>query len=105
MFLKILYFVIIVFMLIARLKNVCEKNEKSETIGDIIQILILGLGIYYLINIKIIFQIILLLIISVFLKGIINFIIKKIFYKEKEIKKEEKCKDCNSYEKWENNEI
>lgn len=105
MFLKILYFVIIVFMLIARLKNVCEKNEKSETIGDIIQILILGLGIYYLINIKIIFQIILLLIVSVFLKGIINFIIKKIFYKEKEIKKEEKCKDCNSYEKWENNEI
>lgn len=105
MFLKILYFVIIVFMLIARLKNVCEKNEKSETIGDIVQILILGLGIYYLINIKIIFQIILLLIVSVFLKGIINFIIKKIFYKEKEIKKEEKCKDCNSYEKWENNEI
>lgn len=105
MFLKILYFVIIIFMLIARLKNVCEKNEKSETIGDIIQILILGLGIYYLINIKIIFQIILLLIVSVFLKGIINFIIKKIFYKEKEIKKEEKCKDCNSYEKWENNEI
>lgn len=105
MFLKILYFVIIVFMLIVRLKNVCEKNEKSETIGDIIQILILGLGIYYLINIKIIFQIILLLIVSVFLKGIINFIIKKIFYKEKEIKKEEKCKDCNSYEKWENNEI
>ncbi len=105
MFLKILYFVIIVFMLIARLKNVCEKNEKSETIGDIIQILILGLGIYYLIDIKIIFQIILLLIVSVFLKGIINFIIKKIFYKEKEIKKEEKCKDCNSYEKWENNEI
>ena len=105
MFLKILYFVIIVFMLIARLKNVCEKNEKSETIGDITQILILGLGIYYLINIKIIFQIILLLIVSVFLKGIINFIIKKIFYKEKEIKKEEKCKDCNSYEKWENNEI
>ena len=105
MFLKILYFVIIVFMLIARLKNVCEKNEKSETIGDIIQILILGLGIYYLINIKIIFQIILLLIVSVFLKGIINFIIKKIFYKEREIKKEEKCKDCNSYEKWENNEI
>ena len=105
MFLKILYFVIIVFMLIARLKNVCEKNEKSETIGDLIQILILGLGIYYLINIKIIFQIILLLIVSVFLKGIINFIIKKIFYKEKEIKKEEKCKDCNSYEKWENNEI
>lgn len=105
MFLKILYFVIIVFMLIARLKNVCEKNEKSETIGDIIQILILGLGIYYLINIKTIFQIILLLIVSVFLKGIINFIIKKIFYKEKEIKKEEKCKDCNSYEKWENNEI
>lgn len=105
MFLKILYFVIIVFMLIIRLKNVCEKNEKSETIGDIIQILILGLGIYYLINIKIIFQIILLLIVSVFLKGIINFIIKKIFYKEKEIKKEEKCKDCNSYEKWENNEI
>ena len=105
MFLKILYFVIIVFMLIVRLKNVCEKNEKSETIGDIIQILILGLGIYYLINIKIIFQIILLLIVSVFLKGIINFIIKKIFYKEEEIKKEEKCKDCNSYEKWENNEI
>ena len=105
MFLKILYFVIIVFMLIVRLKNVCEKNEKSETIGDIIQILILGLGTYYLINIKIIFQIILLLIVSVFLKGIINFIIKKIFYKEKEIKKEEKCKDCNSYEKWENNEI
>lgn len=105
MFLKILYFVIIVFMLIARLKNVCEKNEKSETIGDIIQILILGLGIYYLINIKTIFQIILLLIVSVFLKGIINFIIKKIFYKEKKIKKEEKCKDCNSYEKWENNEI
>ena len=105
MFLKILYFVIIVFMLIARLKNVCEKNEKSETIGDIIQILILGLGIYYLIDIKIILQIILLLIVSVFLKGIINFIIKKIFYKEKEIKKEEKCKDCNSYEKWENNEI
>lgn len=105
MFLKILYFVIIVFMLIVRLKNVCEKNEKSETIGDIIQILILGLGIYYLIDIKIIFQIILLLIVSVFLKGIINFIIKKIFYKEKEIKKEEKCKDCNSYEKWENNEI
>ena len=105
MFLKILYFVIIVFMLIARLKNVCEKNEKSETIGDIIQILILGLGIYYLINIKTILQIILLLIVSVFLKGIINFIIKKIFYKEKEIKKEEKCKDCNSYEKWENNEI
>lgn len=105
MFLKILYFVIIVFMLIFRLKNVCEKNEKNETVGDIIQILILGLGIYYLINIKIIFQIILLLIVSVFLKGIINFIIKKIFYKEKEIKKEEKCKDCNSYEKWENNEI
>ncbi|WP_336007111.1 hypothetical protein [Fusobacterium polymorphum] len=105
MFLKILYFVIIVFMLIVRLKNVCEKNEKNETVGDIIQILILGLGIYYLINIKIIFQIILLLIVSVFLKGIINFIIKKIFYKEKEIKKEEKCKDCNSYEKWENNEI
>lgn len=105
MFLKILYFVIIIFMLIARLKNVCEKNEKSETIGDIIQILILGLGIYYLINIKTILQIILLLIVSVFLKGIINFIIKKIFYKEKEIKKEEKCKDCNSYEKWENNEI
>ena len=50
MFLKILYFVIIVFMLIARLKNVCEKNEKSETIGDIIQILILGLGIYYFYN-------------------------------------------------------
>ena len=105
MFLKILYFVIIVFMLIVRLKNVCEKNEKNETVGDIIQILILGLAIYYLINIKIIFQIILLLIVSVFLKGIINFIIKKIFYKEKEIKKEEKCKDCNSYEKWENNEI
>ena len=105
MFLKILYFVIIIFMLIARLKNVCEKNEKSETIGNIVQILILGLGIYYLINIKIIFQIILLLIVSVFLKGIINFIIKKIFYKEKEIEKEEKCKDCNSYEKWENNEI
>ena len=105
MFLKILYFVIIVFMLIIRLKNVCEKNEKSETIGDVIQILILGLVIYYLIDIKIIFQIILLLIVSVFLKGIINFIIKKIFYKEKEIKKEEKCKDCNSYEKWENNEI
>lgn len=105
MFLKILYFVIIVFMLIVRLKNVCKKNEKNETVGDIIQILILGLGIYYLINIKIIFQIILLLIVSVFLKGIINFIIKKIFYKEKEIKKEEKCKDCNSYEKWENNEI
>ena len=101
MFLKILYFVIIVFMLLVRLKNVCEKNEKSETIGDIIQILILGLGIYYLINIKIIFQIILLLIVSVFLKGIINFIIKKIFYKEKEIEKDEKCKDCNSYEKWE----
>ena len=105
MFLKILYFVIIVFMLIARLKNVCEKNEKSETIGDIIQILILGLGIYYLIDIKIIFQIILLLIVSVFLKGIINFIIKKIFDTEKEITKEEKCKDCNSYEKWENNDI
>jgi len=101
MFLKILYFVIIVFMLIVRLKNVCEKNEKSETIGDIIQILILGLGIYYLINIKIIFQIILLLIVSIFLKEIVNFIIKKIFYKEKEIEKEEKCKDCNSYEKWE----
>ncbi|PHI06596.1 hypothetical protein [Fusobacterium polymorphum] len=101
MFLKILYFVIIVFMLIIRLKNVCEKNEKSETIGDVIQILILGLGIYYLINIKIIFQIILLLIISVFLKGIINFIIKKIFYKEKEINKDKNCKDCNSYEKWE----
>ena len=101
MFLKILYFVIIIFMLITRIKNVCEKNEKNETIGDIIQILILGLGIYYLINIKIIFQIILLLIVSVFLKGIINFIIKKIFYKEKNIEKEEKCKDCNSYEKWE----
>lgn len=101
MFLKILYFVIIIFMLIVRLKNVCEKNEKSETIGDIIQILILGLGIYYLINIKIIFQIILLLIVSIFLKEIVNFIIKKIFYKEKEIEKEEKCKDCNSYEKWE----
>lgn len=101
MFLKILYFVIIVFMLIVRLKNVCEKNEKSETIGDLIQILILGLGIYYLINIKIIFQIILLLIVSIFLKEIVNFIIKKIFYKEKEIEKEEKCKDCNSYEKWE----
>ena len=34
MFLKILYFVIIVFMIFARLKNVCEKNEKYETIGD-----------------------------------------------------------------------
>lgn len=101
MFLKILYFVIIVFMLITRLKNVCEKNEKSETVGDIIQILILGLGIYYLINIKIIFQIILLLIVSVFLKGIINFIIKKIFYKKKETNKDENCKNCNSYEKWE----
>ena len=101
MFLKILYFVIIIFMLIVRLKNVCEKNEKNETIGDLIQILILGLGIYYLINIKTIFQIILLLIVSVFLKGIINFIIKKIFYKEKEREKEEKCKDCNSYKKWE----
>ncbi len=64
MFLKILYFVIIVFMLIVRLKNVCEKNEKNETIGDLIQILILGLGIYYLINIKTIFQIILLLILK-----------------------------------------
>lgn len=101
MFLKILYFVIIVFMLIVRLKNVCEKNEKSETIGDIVQILILGLGIYYLINIKIIFQIVLLLIISVFLKEIINFITKKIFFKEKKTEENEKCKDCNSYEKWE----
>ena len=101
MFLKILYFVIIIFMLIVRLKNVCEKNEKNETIGDLIQILILGLGIYYLINIKIIFQIILLLIISVFLKEIINFITKKIFFKEEKTEKNDKCKDCNSYEKWE----
>ena len=92
MFLKILYFVIIVFMIFARLKNVCEKNEKYETIG---------LGIYYLISIKVIFQIVLLLIISVFLKEIINFITRKIFYKEKEEEGNEKCKDCNSYEKWE----
>ncbi|EFE86124.1 hypothetical protein [Fusobacterium periodonticum] len=101
MFLKILYFVIIVFMLIVRLKNVCEKNEKSETIGDIIQILILGLGVYYLINIKVIFQIVLLLIISVFLKEIINFITKKIFFKKEKTEENDKCKDCNSYEKWE----
>ena len=96
MFLKILYFVIII-----RLKNVCEKNEKYETIGDVFQILMLGLGIYYLISIKVIFQIVLLLIISVFLKEIINFITKKIFFKEKEAEENEKCKDCNSYEKWE----
>lgn len=101
MFLKILYFVIIVFMIFARLKNVCEKNEKYETIGDIFQILMLGLGTYYLISIKVIFQIVLLLIISVFLKEIINFITMKIFYKEKETEENEKCKDCNSYEKWE----
>ena len=101
MFLKILYFVIIVFMIFARLKNVCEKNEKYETIGDAFQILMLGLGIYYLISIKVIFQIVLLLIISVFLKEIINFITKKIFFKEKETEGNEKCKDCNSYEKWE----
>ena len=61
----------------------------------------LGLGIYYLISIKVIFQIVLLLIISVFLKEIINFITRKIFYKEKETEESEKCKDCNSYEKWE----
>ena len=61
----------------------------------------LGLGIYYLISIKVIFQIVLLLIISVFLKEIINFITRKIFYKEKETEENEKCKDCNSYEKWE----
>jgi putative PTS system IIBC component len=101
MFLKILYFVIIIFMMFARLKNVCEKNEKYETIGDVLQILMLGLGIYYLISIKVIFQIVLLLIISVFLKEIINFITKKIFFKEKEAEENEKCKDCNSYEKWE----
>ena len=101
MFLKILYFVIIVFMIFARLKNVCEKNEKYETAGDIFQILMLGLGTYYLISIKVIFQIVLLLIISVFLKEIINFITRKIFYKEKEVEENEKCKDCNSYEKWE----
>ena len=100
MFLKILYFVIIVFMIFARLKNVCEKNEKYETIGDAFQILMLGLGTYYLISIKVIFQIVL-LIISVFLKEIINFITRKIFYKEKETEENEKCKDCNSYEKWE----
>lgn len=101
MFLKILYFVIIVFMIFTRLKNVCEKNEKYETIGDAFQILMLGLGIYYLISIKVIFQIVLLLIISVFLKEIINFITRKIFYKEKEEEGNEKCKDCNSYKKWE----
>lgn len=101
MFLKILYFVIIIFMMFARLKNVCEKNEKYETIGDVLQILMLELGIYYLISIKVIFQIVLLLIISVFLKEIINFITKKIFFKEKEAEENEKCKDCNSYEKWE----
>ena len=87
MFLKILY--------------VCEKNEKYETIGDVFQILMLGLGIYYLISIKIIFQIVLLIIISVFLKEIINFITKKIFFKEEKTEENDKCKDCNSYEKWE----
>lgn len=105
MFLKILYFVIIVFMLIVRLKNVCEKNEKSETIGDIIQILILGLGVYYLINIKVIFQIVLLLIISVFLKEIINFITKKYFLKKKKLKKMINVKIVILMKSGKNNEI
>ena len=98
-----LYVIIIFVCIIARIKNICEKNEDTEKIGDIIQILILGSGTYYIIGIINIYKILIVLIISFIIANTINFIFKKI-KKKKNIQNnktdKKNCKDCNPYTRW-----
>lgn len=97
--LNILYILMILLFIIARIKNVCEKNEKDEILGDVIQIIILSLGLHYLLGIVTIFKLALLIIFSIFIKYLIDFFYKKIF-KGKIKYSTENCSDCNPYKKW-----
>ena len=96
--LNILFLLIVLFLCFVRIKNVCEKNDDLETIGDVLQILIISYFIYRYTELILFFKFLFVFIVSIFVKNLINYSIKKIYRKKEEIKK---CKDCNPYDKWE----
>lgn len=90
---NILYVILILICCIARYKNTCKCNEDNKKITDIIQIIIVSIGSYYLIGIYYIFKFIGLLLVSFILRNILELIFVK---KEKE-KVDDNCDDCNPY--------
>ena len=96
---NILYIILILVCCIARYKNTCKCNEDNKKITDIIQILIVSIGSYYLIGIYYIFKFIGLLLVSFILRNILELIFVK---KEKE-KTGDNCDDCNPYKTTKNN--
>lgn len=100
-FLNIIYILIISICCVTRYKNTCNCNDDKNKYTDIIQILILGIGLYYITGLNIIFKLIGLLFLSIPIRIFLQYIFNKFIYKEKETEENEKCKDCNSYEKWE----
>lgn len=101
--LSIIYAFIIIIACIARYRNICKCNDDKKRITDIIQILIFCIGLYYIIGINNIFKIIILLIISIIIRNILEFI----FLRNKKINNDESkgdgCDDCNPYKTTQDN--
>lgn len=92
---NILYIILILVCCIARYKNTCKCNEDNKKITDIVQIIIVGIGSYYLIGVYSIFKFIGLLLISFIIRNILELIFVK--EKEQKEKKGDDCDDCNPY--------
>lgn len=98
---NILYIILILVCCIARYKNTCKCNEDNKKITDIVQIIIVGIGSYYLIGVYSIFKFIGLLLISFIIRNILELIFVK--EKEQKEKKGDDCDDCNPYKTTKNN--
>lgn len=96
-----LYIILILVCCIARYKNTCKCNEDNKKITDIIQIIIVGIGSYYLIGVYSIFKFIGLLLISFVIRNILELIFVK--GKEQKEKTGDNCDDCNPYKTTKNN--
>lgn len=94
---NILYIILILVCCIARYKNTCKCNEDNKKITDIIQILIMSIGSYFLISVYSIFKFIGLLLISFIIRNILELIFVKNKKEEQKEKVDDNCDDCNPY--------